>query len=199
MKIFIFLLVVFIFLFFSSTIKLNVKNLEKRNFSSSVKFNINLGVYLFGIIKLIGVTFKEDGIYFLFFKIPYKKIEFEKISFKKIKKYRAKENLKNLKWQIERMNLNLKIGLEEVGITVFLVFFISIFFSIFSAKYNKQINMKNYIYKINPNYNENSIEIKFSFIVSIKILNIIKTTINFKKNTKQPNKKLVINAQKINI
>lgn len=184
MKIFICLLVVFFILFFSSRLKLNLEYFEKTNFSSNMKFNANVGLYLCGFIKVFGISFKEDGIYFLFFKIPYKKFKVDKNN---MKKYISKENLKNLEPRIELMNFELNIGIENVRLTVFLVFAISTFLSVLSAKYRNQINMKNYNYQIIPNYNVNTFGVKLSFKVSENILNLVKTIILFNKIKKQKN------------
>lgn len=184
MKIFICVLVVFFILFFSSRLRLNLKYFEKTNFSFNIKFHANVGLYLFGFIKVFGISFKEDGIHFLFFKIPYKKFKVDKSN---MKKYISKENFKNLKPRIEKMNLKLNIGIEDVGLTVFLVFTISTFLSVLSARYRNQINMKNYNYQIIPNYNVNTFGVKLSFKVSENILNLIKTVILFNKIKKQKN------------
>lgn len=181
MIIFICLLVVFFILFFNSHLKLNLKYLEKHSFTSKLKFDVNIGLYLFGFIKLFGLNFKEDGIHFLFCKIPYKKIEIDKNNIKSMKKYTAKDSFKYLNPKIEKMNLKLNIGVEDVRFTVFFVFVFSTFLSVVTAKYRTQINMKNYNYEIISNYNVNTLNFKFSFKISEKVVNLARTLILLNK------------------
>ena len=175
MKIFICLLVVFFVLLYMSDLKLNLEKLEKANYCAKVKYSAKLGLYLFGFIKIFGVNFKEDGIHFLFFKIPYKKIKIDKENLKLyIKKDNIKENFKNLNLKLEKMNFILNIGVENVQLTVLLTFMISIILSLLPARYLKQINMKNYNYEIIPNYNLNTFVFKFSLKISCKLTNLMK-------------------------
>ena len=185
MKIFIYILVVFIILFFSSTFKLKIRYLEKKNFSGIINFDVNLGLYLFEVIKIVSINLKNDGIYFCFFKIPYKKFKFYKMNLKEVKNYRLKENLKNLNLKIEKMNLKINIGVEDIGVTVFAVFAISTFLSIFTIKYKNKINVNNYSYAINPIYNTNTFGVKFSIVISESFFYLLKAIILFKKNKKQ--------------
>lgn len=201
MKIFICLLVVFCFLFLTSIFKVNLKYLEKNSSLSDLKFKANAGLYLFGFIKLFGINFSENGIKFLFLKIPYKKIIIDKNNIEFVKKFIAKENFKYLKPQIEKMNLELNIGVEDVRFTVFSVFVISTFLSLLSAKYRTQINMRNYNYEIIPNYNVNASNFKFSFKISEKTVNLIRTFILLNKVEKKKRymrKILIENLYKFN-
>lgn len=182
MKIFICLLVVFYVLLYMSDLKLNLEKLEKSNYSAKVKYSANLGLYLFGFIKIFGINFKEDGIHFLFFKIPYKKIKINKENVKLyIKKDNIKENFKNLNLRLENMNFMLNIGVEDIELTVFLTFIISIILSLLPVKYGKQINMKNYNYEVVPNYNVNTFVFKFSLKMSCKVVNLTRLQIKLKK------------------
>ena len=183
MKIFICILVVFIFLLFSTSFKLNVKYLKKNNFSNKINFDVNLGLYLFEVIKIFSINFKNDGIYFMFLKIPYKSLKFYKMDLKKVKEYRLKENFKILNLRIEKMNLIINIGVDDIGATVFAVFVISTFLSIFPIK--SRINANNYSYAINPIYNTNTFGVEFSIIISEKIFYLVKSIFVFKKNKKQ--------------
>ena len=184
MKIFIYLLVVFFILFFSSRLKLDLKYFEKNSISSELRFHANVGLYLFGFIKIFGINFKEDGIHLLFFRIKYKKFEFNKNN---MKNYISKDNLKNLNPKIEKLDLNLNVGIEDVMLTAFLIFTIATFVAVLSAKYRNQINMKNYNYRIIPSYNVNMLGIKLSCKISENILNLIKTIMLFNKIKQRKN------------
>ena len=174
MKIFICLLVVF-YLLYMSDLKINLEKLEIKNYSAKVKYSANLGLYLFGFIKIFGINFKEDGVHFLFFKFSYKRIKIDKENVKlHIKKDNIKKNFKNLNLKLEKMNFMLNIGVEDIELTVLLTFMISIILSIFPAKYGKQINMKNYNYEVIPNYNVNTFGFKFSLKISCKLVDVVR-------------------------
>lgn len=174
-----------ILIFLVSKVKINIKHLQKYQKSLKIHFNVNLGVYLFGFIKIFGVTLKEDGIHFLFFRFPYNKIKIDKKSIKTVKEFSIIDILKSLNLKLDKFYINLNIGTENVMLTVFTVFIISTFLSIVSSKNRKQINFKNYYYKITPIYNSNEFIFYTSMQISIKILNIIKTLVSINKNTKK--------------
>lgn len=165
MKIFIILLVVFFILFFNADVKLIVQY-EKKS-----KRYANLGVYLFGVIKLIGLSFTENGINFLFLKIPYKKV---KVDSKKIKFNKIKYILKNLDWKLENMKLFINIGFNDIRYTVFSVFFISTILSAIPAIYGNKIKFQNYYYKVVPIYNEKIVDYKLSIKLIAKNYKFVK-------------------------
>ena len=175
MKIFIYLLVFFFVLFFTLRLKLKIKYIEKHSFSTKLKFEAGLDIYIGNFIKIFGFNFNDEGIHFLKFKIPFKKIKIDKNNINFMKKYIAKDNFKYFNPQIEKMDLKLNIGVEDVRFTVFFVFALSTVLSLFSTKYKSQINIKNYNYEIIPNYNVNTLNFKFSFKISEKVINIVKT------------------------
>lgn len=196
MKVLIGIFLGLILAFLTSKFKINIRYLNKEKHSFSVKFNVNLGIYLFGFIKILGISLKEDGMHFLCFRFPYNKMKIDADSMKILKEFSVWNFLKSLKIKLEKFNLNLKIGTEDMMLTVFLVFALSTFLSILSAKARKQINLKNYYYKITPIYEVNQLSFLFSSQISIKIWNILKSlkslneTANEKKEYKVHVKKV---------
>lgn len=187
MKILISIFFILIIGIFTSKFKVNTIHLEKQKNSLNIKFNIKLGFYLFGIIKTIGIQFKEDGIYFLCFKFPYNTLKIDKDSMKLIKDFSVINFLKSLHLKIDQLNINLKIGSEDMILTVFSVFVISTFLSILSAKHRKQINLKQYYYKITPIYNTNVLTFQISSKFSMKTYHLIKAFISASKANKKDN------------
>ena len=184
MKILISIFLCVILIFITSKMKMNIKYLLKNPRSFKIKFNINIGLYLFGIIKIFGVSLKDDGIHILIFKFPYPKIKLNKIS---VKKLPMKEIFEKLDVKIEEFNLEASIGAENTMLTVFSIFAISTLLSIFSAKNRKNINMKKYYYKLIPVYNSNFLKFETSSKISLKIRNIVKVLLL--KNKKSHNEK----------
>ncbi len=187
MKILISIFFILIIGIFTSKFKVNTIYLEKQKNSLNIKFNIKLSFYLFGIIPIIGIQFKEDGIYFLCFKFPYKLLKIEKDSLKILKDFSVINFLKSLHLKLDQLNINLKIGSEDMILTVFSVFAISTFLSILSAKHRKQINLKQYHYKITPIYNTNILSFQISSKLSIKTYHLIKAFRSASKSNKKDN------------
>lgn len=192
MKIFISIFAILILLIFTSKIKINVISLNKLSRSSKINFNVNVGLYLLGIMKISGITFKNDGMHFLSFVFSYPKIG--KVKLKSIEQMSLVETLKILDLKIEKFNLNLRLGCEDMMITVFSVFAISTILSIMSAKNCKNINLKNYYYKITPIYNTNTVTFKLSSQLSVSLKNIFKL-ITSKKAKADKNYKIYIRAK----
>ena len=171
--------------FLTSKLKINIRYLKKEKNSFKIKFNVNLGLYLFGFIKILGISLKEDGVHFLCFRFPYNKMKIDTDSMKILKEFSIWNFLKSLKIRFEKFHLNLKIGTEDMMFTVFLVFALSTFLSILSAKNRKQINLKKFYYKITPIYQVNQLSFEASSQISIQIWNILKSLKTLSESTNE--------------
>lgn len=175
MKILISIFFILAILILTSKIKINMQYLNKDENSFKIRFKMKFGFYLFGFFKIIGITLTEKGIHFLFFRIAYQTLKIEKDSVKFLKEISLAKILKSLNVKLNTLNLQLKIGSEDMLVTVFLVFAISTLLSILFAKNQNHINIKNTYYKIIPVYNMNSLSFQLSTQISIKTFNIIRT------------------------
>ncbi len=171
--------------FLTSKLKINVQSIEKEKNDLKIKFNINFGFYLFGIIKILGISLQENGIDCLGIHFSYSKIKLEKDSLEIFKEFSVFQLLKYLHPKLEKLNLKLTIGTEDVILTAVLVFISSTFLSIVGAKNRKQINSKQYSYQINPVYNKNQLSFQIASKVSVKMVDLIKTISYIKKNKKK--------------
>lgn len=196
MKIWISIFFILIIGIVTSKFKINTVNLQKEKNSFKIKLNIKLGFYLFGFIKIVSLQFKEDGIYFLFFRFPYKLLKIEKDSLKILKDFSVINFLKSLHIKLDQLNVNLKIGSEDMILTVFSVFAISTFLSILSAKNRKQINLKHYYYKITPIYHTNVLSFQISSKISINTYHLIKAFPSASKSNKS-RKEYQIHVKKV--
>ena len=174
--------------FFTSKLKVNIVYLQKEKSTFHVKFKIKVGFYLFGFVKLFGITLQENGIYFLGFTLPYHDLKIEQESIKLLNNFSVVDILKSLNIKLDKLNFQLKIGSEDMILTVFSVFAISTFLSIVSAHNRKHINLKKFYYKITPIYNTNLLDFSISLKICIKIFPLLQTLFSIKQNIKQTKK-----------
>lgn len=191
MIIFISIFFILYIMFFTSKLKITIKNCQKDKLNFKIKFNINIGIYVFGIVKICEISLDEKCIKILCFNIPYQKLDLKKMNmkntdFKKIKKSFSKLNLK-----IDKFNFDLNIGCEEIAVVTFLTFLISSLFSLVLCKFG---NFKNCYYKINPVYNANLLEFKLQSVISVRLINIVILAVNIRKNKSK--KKMSLSMKK---
>ena len=95
-----------------------------------------------------------------------------------------KKEIKNIKIEIDEMNLNISLGTEDAAITAFIIPIISTFIAIFLSRKVKKYN-DNQKFSIQPLYiNQNLINIEFSGIFQIKMIHIINTICTLNKKRK---------------
>lgn len=181
MKIFISIFFVLIIGILTSNVKVNIINFEKKKESFELRFNINVGLYLFGFLKIFSINFNEIGIKFCFFRISYNKIKFKKNILKDVEEISMIYIIKALKIYLKKFNFIMEVGCEVVQVSIFITSIVSIFFSYMMGRNSKQINGEKVFYKIYSNYNSNFLVINFSSILSIKTINIIKLICSYLK------------------
>ena len=95
----------------------------------------------------------------------------------------AIKEIKNIKMEIDEMNLKISLGTEDAAITAFIIPIISTFIAIILSQKVRKYN-DNQKFSIQPVYiNQNLINIEFSGIFQIKMIHIINTIciVNFRK------------------
>lgn len=177
------IIIVLMLIFLISTLKIDIKKIEITNEIPNTplikEFEIVIGIYVFDKIKLYSKTIKKQDI---------EKMKNSKSLTKLKNGIMTKDILKNKKSNIkmdldilkginpnlQQINLELKLGTEDVVLTSFLICIISILISMVLSKAIQIYDEENYKYKIIPNYNnQNSIKIILSSIIEIKLVNII--------------------------
>lgn len=180
----VFLLIFLIIILMIITVRIKIK-FNNFEFSSQSKEHINknykieITIYTFNLIPILKL------------KITNKKIQ-KMLSNEKIKnaineqKTKIIENrkdidleaikgIKNIKIEIDEMNLNISLGTEDAAITAFIIPIISTFIALFLSQKVQKYNDKQ-IFSIQPIYiNQNLINIEFSGIFQIKMIHIINT------------------------
>lgn len=85
--------------------------------------------------------------------------------------------LKEIKPEILKIKLNLKIGVEDIMVTTYAIPVISTLISFILKLTVKDVDLKNkrrdYYYKIEPIYNKNIINLRLNCIINVKIVHII--------------------------
>ena len=189
--VFIFILLIIILVIITIKIKIEFKDLK---FSSQNKEHLNKNYK----IEIVIYTFNFIPI--LKFKITNKKIK-ETLNNEKIKKIidkqktniienrkdidvKAINKIKDIKIEIDAIDLNILLGTEDAAITAFIIPVISTFIALFLSQKIKKYNDKQ-IFLIKPIYiNQNLINIEFSGIFKIKMIHIINTICILSKKKK---------------
>lgn len=180
-----------------SKIEIGIENLEliKRDESFQIEdFRGFLNIYLFKNMNLIKIKILKSHVKILGIKISYKKIfklyKYKTIedaiirNIKTIKEYIKNIYDKNLKLEINKLDLNIDIGTEDSFFTAIIVAVFSSVIPIITRKYIEEYNYQKYKYTINPNYfNINNIKIKLKLNVNIETFNLIEEL----NNTKEKN------------
>ncbi len=157
-----------------STIKIEIENFEIKNISTpKIVYDFQIQIKLYLLKKL------------LIFKIPINKQKLqnnkviEKLKHTPIKKETIinldfLEELRNLSPQIEMLQLNLKIGTENVLCTSVIVFLISMVLSIGLPYLVDTKDYSNIKYEITPFYiGKNQLHLQFRSIIYVKMVHII--------------------------
>ena len=192
------LMILFVFLLILSTLKINIKNLYISNLNNEnsidklkIKFVISIQLKLFNKIKILSTNITDEKIRKLNrrfnFKEKFKDVDLNKIkgNFKlnKDAKEYIKKYINNKKiGEISKIDLDFKIGTEDVIVTSLLITFISTILSLILARALNDNGIKESNYKILPlYYNKNLLNINLKGIFSLKIVHIIFIIFNLLK------------------
>lgn len=180
-----------------SSIRVSIINLQIDTNSKDIisDYHIEVGIYFFKKIRIIKYTINKKKMKKLQNSRLVRKmsnVNFGKVTKKLEKKLQDKVMqdykdfnilnfirilLKELKLEILKFKLNLKIGLEDIMVTTYAVPIISTLISFILRLTVKDINLKNkgreYNYKIEPVYNKNIINLRLNCIINVKIVHII--------------------------
>lgn len=166
-------------------LKVNIKRLDfemNGKVKSKNDYEINVGIYLFGVLRIAGFSIEEDGFRILGKKILYRNIKngkaYRNIVNRDVSTFNKEVitgNIKKLNVKFDKVNLNLKLGSDSTLITSFLTFIVSTFVSFVIQKSVTKYNPNKHKFIITPMYeNRNVIRIFLELVVSLKIRNILK-------------------------
>lgn len=193
-----FLCVLIIFLFIVlvirySSIRISIINLDIDTNSKKIinDYQFEFGIYVFNKVRIIKFKVNENKIKKLENSKLLKKMS--KVNLSKVTKKLENKVLKNnksfkitkfikiflkeIKPEIVKFKLNLKIGFDDIMVTTYAIPFISTLISFILKLTVKNVNLRNkkreYYYKIEPVYNTNIINLRLNCIINVKIVHII--------------------------
>lgn len=166
------------------TIRIKIKFIDFE-FSSQNKehlnrnYKIEITVYTFNLIPILKLKITNKKIQKMFDNEKIRKAINEQkakiIENRKDIDLKSIKEIKNIRIEIDEMNLNILLGTEDAAITAFIIPIISTFIAIFLSQKVEKYNDKQ-IFSIKPIYiNQNLINVEFSGIFQIKMIHIINT------------------------
>lgn len=196
MLFFLCVLIIFLFVFLVirySSIRISIINLDIDTNSKKIinDYQFEFGIYIFNKVRIIKFKINEKKIKNLENSKLLKKMS--KVNLSKVTKKLENKVLKNnksfkitkfikiflkeIKPEIIRFKLNLKIGLDDIMATTYAIPFISTLISFILKLTVKNVNLRNkkreYYYKIEPVYNTNIINLRLNCIINVKMVHII--------------------------
>lgn len=166
----------------------NADEAKTINLSSQIlgDYQFKISLVLFDKLKWLWINLNNKKIKKISSKIKWKNIDFKRME--QDFKTEDIEQIKKLQPNLTYLNLESRIGLEDVMITSFLVGIIGALISFILPHLVKKYEKNKYHYKIVPLYlNKNIYEIKFDGIIEIKMVHIINILYYFLKKRRGEN------------
>ena len=172
-----------IFIFFTH-IDIHIKNLNLKSKNKKIGLNKDFEVvikfYIFNKINYFKIHIDKTKINSQKARDNLNKIERKVIKDRKSKNIKFKNIYNNFKIKLKKLNLKLEIGTEDAALTAICIGVISTFLSIFVG--NLAYSSKEINWKVNPVYNnENLIKLELNCIFSLKLIHIINTIYEMRK------------------
>ena len=188
----VFLLILLIIILMIITIRIKIKFIDfefnsqnKEHLNKNYKIEITIYTFNFIPISKLKITNKKINKALSNEKIR-KAISEQKTKIIENRKdidLKSIKEIKNIKIEIDEMNLNISLGTEDAAITAFIIPIISTIIAMILSQNVQKYNDKQ-IFSILPIYiNQNFINVEFSGIFQIKMIHIINTicTVNKKR------------------
>lgn len=162
--------------FIFSTVRIELNQVRFSNITeNNKKYIIKMSLYLFNKIKWISLKLNNDKL-----KNISKKLHLEKVDLKKIERDFKISDLKeiaNIKPKVSYLELEMKIGIEDVILTSYIIPTICTILAIVLPYIVIKDKEKYIKYYVLPIYNcKNEYDIKADIILEIKIINILIST-----------------------
>ena len=162
--------------FIFSTVRIELNQVRFSNITENdKKYIIKMSLYLFNKIKWISLKVNNDKL-----KNISKKLHLEKVDLKKIERDFKISDLKeiaNIKPKVSYLELEMKIGIEDVILTSYIIPTICTILAIVLPYIVIKDKEKYIKYYVLPIYNcKNEYDIKADIILEIKIINILIST-----------------------
>lgn len=181
-----------------STIRINVKDYNISNLNvKKTKYKITISLYLLNKIKWISFKLNKEKLHKISLKMHLDRIDIKKLE-KDFKMSDIKELMK-IKPKLTLLHLDLKIGIEDILLTTYIIPVVCTIFSLILPIVTEEKNIKHIRYKAEPIYNQKNLYyVKLSSRVEIKMINLLNSMYGIYKNRKDnmPQKDKTINLNK---
>ena len=173
----VFLLLIFMIGIIFSTLEINLSEI----FFQEKKFNfkIIISFKLFGFFKVLFLRLDKNRA-----KILGEKFNISKYKIKKIDK-KVFKLLKDFDIKFKKVDFICKIGILDIGLTNIVIV---LFSSVFPIIIKDRVARKDFNFKVFPEYNKLCFKAKGKFIISLKILTLLKLYFKNKKLKMMHNK-----------
>lgn len=179
------IIVVMLFIIFTliSTVKIKINNLKMENPKKiNSKYEISISFNLMNKLKWISIKLNKQKIRKILTKMHLEKIDIKKLE-KDVKLSDIQELLK-IKPKLSMLNLQLKVGVEDVIATSFAIPIICTAISIILPYVTDRRNFKNIKYKIEPIYNQYAYHLKLDTEIEVKVINVLNSLYKIYKSRK---------------
>lgn len=175
------LIIIFVLL---STVRIKVKDFEISNKKHiEPNYEIIISLVLLNKLKWISVRLNNAKMRKMYTKMHLERIDIKKLE-RNIKPSDIKEIAK-IKPKLTRLNLQVKLGVEDVIITSYIVPILCTILSIILPHITEKEDIRNIKYKIEPVYNQTIYHIKLDTILEIKIINLLNSVYKIYKSRKK--------------
>lgn len=180
------ILVIFMILIFTiiSTIRISINEFETTNLTTAkLRYQLKISFYIFNKIKWFSFKLNNRKINKIFRKMHLDNLDIKQLE-KDIRLSDVDEILK-IKPKISYMNLDLKLGIDDVILTTYLVPIVSTIIAIILPYMSQKSDINSIYYKIEPIYNmKNKYYIKLNIVLNIKIVNLLNCIYKIYRNKK---------------
>ena len=166
-----------------STVKIKINNLKIENPKKiNSKYEILISFNLINKLKWISIKLNKQKIRKILTKMHLEKIDIKKLE-KDVKLSDIQELLK-IKPKLSMLNLQLKVGVEDVIATSFAIPIICTAISVILPYVTDRRNFKNIKYKIEPIYNQYAYHLKLDTEIEVKVINVLNSLYKIYKSRK---------------
>ncbi len=152
--------------------KLEISNEEKGKLIKD--YEIHLQLRIIDKFKIIDIKINDELIEKFHIKSKLDKIYFEEVKKEKLSKEEIKLLFKKMHFEIDKLDLRVDLGIDDVILTSAVVGIISVAIGLGLAKIIKKYDSRKYKYIINPLYiNKNILKINLNCIIKVKMVHII--------------------------
>ena len=165
-----------------NTVYKDVENKCKSNKHKS-NYLIIFSLHFLNRIKFLSIKFDRRKIEKLITKMHLEKVDIQKLE-REIKLSDIREVI-NIKPKLSYLNLNLKVGMEDVLVTTYIVPILCTVFTLILPRVTKKENVNDIKYVVEPIYNNgNILHLKLESNIELKIINILNCIFRIYRNKK---------------